>query len=306
MISIESSEMTEVNLSVPNSKGLLTRIADSANKLGPFQWQLWRQQPSARRFHAFCIGTPKSGTHSIAEIFSKRHRAEHEPACESLIRTIIDASTGLVTQAQLVEFVRSRDRELRLEMESSHLLFHFLDILLQEFREARFILTIRDCYSWVDSQINNQLSYIEPDHWKDFGEFKYQSATSRHPKEERILEEFGVYTLDGYLSAWAFHNSRVLATVPKHQLLVVRTEEISRDLLKIAHFVGVPTKHLNSQASHSFKGGKKYGLLSKLDEQYVEDKVNSHCRSLMDAYFPQIENFKAWKKSCLKQPQPVA
>jgi len=31
-----------------------------------------------RAFHAFCLGTPKSGTHSIANMF-KGYRASHEP-----------------------------------------------------------------------------------------------------------------------------------------------------------------------------------------------------------------------------------
>lgn len=255
------------------------------------------QRPAVRRFHAYCIGTPKSGTHSIARMFDKRHRAAHEPIYEPVIRMILAAASGSVSDDQLVEFIRSRDRSLQLEMESSHLLIYFLDLLLAEFAEAKFILTIRDCYSWLDSQINNQLAYIEAGHWKDFGEFKYESETRRHPKEEQVLARFGVYTLDGYLSAWASHNQQALAIVPADKLLVVRTGEISRDLKTIAAFVGVPANQLSALGAHSFKTEKKYGLMAQLDEQYLDDRVNAHCRTLMDAHFPKLKDFKAWKLS---------
>lgn len=224
-------------------------------------------------------------------------RAEHEPVYEPVIEMILAAANGSASRDQLAEFIRSRDRSLQLEMESSHLLIYFLDILMAEFDDARFILTIRDCYSWLDSQINNQLAYIEADHWKDFGEYKYESDMRRHPKEEAVLARFGVYTLDGYLSAWNFHNQQALAIVPADKLLVVRTKEISRDLKKIADFVGVPAKQLSARGAHSFKTERKYGLMEQLDEQYLDDRVNAHCRKLMDAYFPHMENFKAWKLS---------
>ncbi len=255
------------------------------------------RRPPLRSFHAYCIGAPKSGTHSIARMFGKRHRAAHEPIYEPVIAAILAAADGSASRDQLVEFIRSRDRLLQLEMESSHLLVYFLNLLLAEFDDAKFILTIRDCYSWLDSQINNQLAYIEPDHWKDFGEFKYQSDIRRHPKEEQVLARFGVYTLDGYLSAWAFHNHQALAIVPADKLLVVRTGEISGSLKKIADFVGVKANQLNALNAHSFKTERKYGLMEQLDEHYLDDRVNAHCRTLMDTYFPKMENFKAWKSS---------
>jgi hypothetical protein len=277
---------------------LFARIAGSAKRIAGLKMLATgvRRAP-ARRFQAYCIGTPKSGTHSIAKIFGEHYRAAHEPVYEPMIKMILDASNGSVSRDKLVEFIRLRNSSLTLEMESSHLLFYFLDILLAEFDKARFILTIRDCYSWLDSQINNQLSYIEADHWKDFGEFKYQNEILRHTKEEEVLARFGVYTLDGYLSAWAFHNQQILSTVPPHKLLVVKTREISRDLEKIADFVGVPVDRLSTLGTHSFKTRKKYGLLSQLDEQYLEEKVNQHCRTLMDKFYPEMENYKAWKSS---------
>jgi hypothetical protein len=151
-----------------------------------------RKRSPTRRFHAYCIGTSKSGTHSIAEIFSGYYRVAHEPEYEQLIEMIIGASSYALSQAQMAEFVRSRDQQLKLELECSHPLFYLLDTLLDEFPEARFILTLRDCYSWLDSQKNSQLSYIEAKCWQDFGEFKYGHENFHYPREEQILEQFGL------------------------------------------------------------------------------------------------------------------
>jgi hypothetical protein len=257
---------------------------------------LWRR-PAARRFHAYCIGTSKSGTHSVAKLFGRRYRVAHEPGYEQIIDMILNASSGAVCERTLAEFVRSRDRHLRLELECSHPLFHLLEVLLNEFDDAKFILTIRDCYSWLDSQINSQLSRIEGEHWQTLGEYRYGGDSLRHPKEEQSFADFWLYTVDGYLSAWASHNNKVLTTVPRDRLLVVRTQDIAKDIPKLANFLKVPVNYLDPAAAHSFRGAKKFGLLAKLDEQYLEEKVNKHCRILMDAYFPEVESFSSWESA---------
>lgn len=66
---------------------------------------------------------------------------------------------------------------------------------------------------------------------------------------------------------------------------------------KLAGFLGVPLNHLNTKGVHAFKASKKFDLLSNLNEQYLDEKVNKYCRALMDAYFPEVENFRAWEST---------
>src|SRR5262245_13877986 len=88
----------------------------------------WADEPmTARSFHAYCIGTPKSGTHSIAEVFGTRYRVAHEPEYDLLIETILSASSGAIDHSRLAKFVRARDKQLNLELECSHPLFYLLD-----------------------------------------------------------------------------------------------------------------------------------------------------------------------------------
>lgn len=256
-----------------------------------------QQTAGARRFQAYCVGTSKSGTHSLAAVFGRHYRAAHEPEYEQVINTAIAASRGVLGERRLADFVRERDARLGLELECSHPLFHLLDALLAEFPEARFVLTIRDCYSWLDSQMNSHLAYIEERCWRDFGEFKYRADALRHPQEEQLLERFGLFTLDGYLSAWAEHNQKVLTSVPPEKLLVIRTQDIGREVARLADFVGASVSRLDTAGAHSFKVDKKFGLLSKLDAQYVDEKVNKYCRALMDTYFPELEDYRAWESA---------
>ncbi|TGO03170.1 hypothetical protein PN36_11350 [Candidatus Thiomargarita nelsonii] len=92
-------------------------------------------------------------------------------------------------------------------------------------------------------------------------------------------------TLDGYLSYWANSNRRVLTTVPEDRLLIVKTHEITQSMDQIAAFLEIPRESLEVAQSHSYRGLKKHGFLSKIDRDFLEEKVNTHCREIMGKYF---------------------
>ena len=100
----------------------------------------------------------KTGTVSIHAIFRKaQYRCgEHEPESRFLINKILTFYNGKIDTNEFTLYVKHRDRRLGLEMDVSHLNYHLLDILVNEFSEAKFILTIRDCYSWLDSFMDQQ------------------------------------------------------------------------------------------------------------------------------------------------------
>ncbi len=126
-------------------------------------------------------------------------------------------------------------------MDSSYLNYHLLDILVSEFSDAKFILTIRDCYSWIESYFAQHMLALETQnnwfrhHWIDLMDLRYGSR-EKYAKEEAILAEKGLPTLDSYFSYWREHNSKVLATVPEERLLVVKTQEIEQSIRRIEKF----------------------------------------------------------------------
>jgi hypothetical protein len=239
-----------------------------------------------RRLHAYCIGNAKSGTHSVAGLFAREYRAAHEPEPEELARAAVAAESGLLNQPDLARLLRERDARLMLEMDASIFNFFVLDGLVREFPDARFLLLIRDCYSWVDSFVNHQLARpTAPQHgW--FSPWWFRPERFRHSDKAGVLSESGLYPLECYLHAWAEHVERSVATVPPERLLVIRTQDLAGSAGRIAGFLGVPPESLDLSRSHEYRADVKFRVLSKIDRDYLEAAVERRCRAIMTAYFP--------------------
>lgn len=248
-----------------------------------------------RRFHAFSVGVPRSGTHSIGGLFAN-YRAVHEPEAETVIELMVRQATGQdrLSDGQLVQSFQRRDKYLWLEMEASNPIGYFTGTLVKAFPEARFILTIRDCYSWLDSYLNQQSG--QPiytgvnDFWDDMRRVYYSVGDDQHAAGEQVLAERGLYTLDGYLTFWQRRNQMVLEQVPADRLLVIRTTELGESLGKIGRFLSVPADSLVGGKAHLGKGKRKFGLLPMLDRDFLEAKVAKYGGELMREFFPDIRS----------------
>ena len=146
-----------------------------------------------------------------------------------------------MTEREYRDWLVARDREMALEIDSSWFHGSIVDLLVSEFPNARFVLTIRDCYSWLNSEFKRVLHTPsqQPQRVK-MRAFVYNGVATTHAPEERVLKEAGLYPVDNYLARWAAHNEKVLATVPRERLLVVRTQEIRARANEIADFAGLP------------------------------------------------------------------
>jgi hypothetical protein len=243
-----------------------------------------------RKFHIYCVGTAKSGTHSIAHMFDNKLCVGHEPEGDELLDVVFDTLAGSLSETELNRYLLARDRRLWLEVDSSQLNYFFLVGLVELFPDAKFILTIRDPYSWLDSFLNHQLARGGGPKWVKLRDIRFQPDVYVHQQGEQILKEKGLYTLDGYFSYWARHNHTVLETVPEDRLLVVRTDMISDRVDDIAAFAGVETNDIQRERTHAFKAKEKFGLLDRLDQQYLESKVNQYCADLVARFFPEIQS----------------
>jgi hypothetical protein len=79
----------------------------------------FRRIVQKRKIHAFCVGTPKSGTTSIPSMFAN-YRTRHEindTFIVSLIRKSLDKQ---ISTNELEAILQKRDKRNWLEMESSH------------------------------------------------------------------------------------------------------------------------------------------------------------------------------------------
>ena len=71
------------------------------------------QAPGARLARLYCVGAPKSGTHSIAELFAPPVRSLHEPEAERTIDFILAKETGQFTPEQVREHLKPSLRSSR-------------------------------------------------------------------------------------------------------------------------------------------------------------------------------------------------
>ena len=248
-----------------------------------------------KKNHLYCVGTGKSGTHSIAGIF-KNYKVAHDPDEHQAIKIITRIHKGQLTLSEARMHIKEREDYLDLEVNSSVLNYFFLGELLSLFPDAKFILTIRDCYTWLDSVLNHQLSHPCPEWLKDFYEIRYRPNRYEHSKEDSILADCGLYSIEGYLACWAEHNAFVIQTVAKDRLLIVRTTDISVSLGRISDFVGVPLQTLDKQKTHLYPARTKYYLLDKIDSDFLAEKADFHCSKLMAEFFPDIISYDCISK----------
>jgi hypothetical protein len=80
---------------------------------------------------------PKTGTTTMHAIFRKQYRSAHEPEARFTMKKILAFTKGNIDQSQFTQYIKHQDRRLGLEMNSSSLNYHSIDILVNECRDAK-------------------------------------------------------------------------------------------------------------------------------------------------------------------------
>ncbi|MGD1930910.1 MAG: sulfotransferase [Leptolyngbyaceae cyanobacterium] len=246
-----------------------------------------------RRFHAYCVGLPRSGTHSFGYMFGSRYSSKHEPAKKTTISHLLRHLSGTYTESQWKALLRCRDLKLGLELESSHYLHHTMAILAEMYPEAKFIHTVREPLSWLASEINQNLETCENPMWRAIERARYERYGFRYAPEEKVLAALdAVWPVASYLSYWRDHNELIMRVIPKDRLLVLRTHEIKHSIDRIAHFLNIHPETINTSASHSGKNSsKKFDLYAHVDMDFVQKKVDLHCGPLVEQLFDKVPQF---------------
>jgi transcriptional regulator with XRE-family HTH domain len=275
---------------VENTGEILERVASALGVSLPDLYWVVFESPANRRFHAYNVGIGKSGTMSLARIFS-RYSSWHEFLLELTMRHVYSASDGEIDDAAMDGYLKSRDRLGNLELDSAGFHATYIERLVRLFPNARFVVTIRDCYSWLDSFLDTMLDFAPtlPD-WRFDGFYNRKFGITREvvSSSAKLSAEIP-RILDKLLEAWAYPNRRVLAAVPESKRLIVRTSEISESLPLLAAFVGIAEETLD--AEESFSNARpahlRHHLLETIDEQILEESVSRNCADLMRTIFPE-------------------
>ena len=218
----------------------------------------------------FCVGLAKAGTHTVTEVMATGLRSAHEPEPHELIGLLARARAGQLPLEEARELFEWRQRRLRLQFESSHLLGAFVPQLVEIFPESRFLLLVRDCRAWINSMINDEL-YVRstPGYpmWRVVFE-QYLGPAGGCPPEERVLEELELAPLECYVAFWTGEITSIMDAVPSGRLLVVRTEDLSREVATVAGFFGMPAPAPG--APHSYRAAGTRDVLAGIDPGHLD------------------------------------
>ncbi len=226
----------------------------------------------------FCVGDEKTGTHSVAGLF-RAYRSEHEPEAHDL-RPLVEARLrGEPVDDAIEAYVADKEARLHLEVDSSFLNGEIIDLLVGAYPDARYVLTLREPRSWLDSKLNQMITY-ESTRCIDLRALRH-GPPQGHPAEERALAERGLPTLDGLFGEYARFNAGVVEHVPDDRLLVLRTPDIRDHADRLATFAGVPLDTLDLERSHEFQGPVKHHVLDELDPSYLDAKLHQHCDAVV-------------------------
>ena len=253
----------------------------AAQRLGLLPWLL------PRRTDISCCGLSKTGTHSMAGLF-KAYRAEHHPDRDTRLELAIGSLQGRLAKGSIERLLRRRDRVLWLEMESSTLAGILIEPLARACPTKRFVLTVRDVYSWCNSWFDHNLNFPKESRFTDLDRVRLQPEAFPSGRHDRPLQDRGFFSLAAYFSLWSRHTRRVLDVLPAERLLVVRTHEILARVTDIADFARVPASSLQPDYGWEFRTERKHGVLAALDPGYVSETAERCSGCLMKRFFAEI------------------
>lgn len=249
-----------------------------------------RRRYGPRRFQAYTIAAGKSGTHSVANMFSHCYRAAHEPEAADIIATTMRRMGGEMDDAAMAAWLENRDRRLGLEMDSSGVNSIIAADLVRQFPKAHFIITMRDCFSWANSWFNQMLNNPSPSpHWQTWREALHGTREScSFTPAEAALEAAGTWSLDRVFQGWVRMYRSGLEAAPSDRTLRIHTHRLRSDADRLANFLGVPLASIDTDRSHAYRAPKNRNLLHAIDPAYVNELAQEMCGDIMREFYPDL------------------
>lgn len=239
-----------------------------------------------RRFRLYALGLPKTGTVSIHALFGK-FLSGHEFWQWDTNQKFIQFTEQAIGRNEFREFLIMRDAAASLEMDSAYFNRYYINILSEEFADAKFVCLIRDPESWVRSQIN---------YFIDTEKEALQSKRIDNgfpfdlPRGDQASRDELLLHIDDYIEvtfkSWANAYRMILSQTEKispERYCFIRTNEISQKLGAIAEFAGVSETNLIADKAHSNKADYRVDVLKMVSPVLIAQYYNRHCKELWDS-----------------------
>jgi Sulfotransferase domain len=248
---------------------------------------------------AFCVGQAKSGTASLAALLAANHRAVHEPERAQILEMILRESRSEVSEDAFRSYLLARDERLRLEYDIAWANQFLIGHLVTVFPDARFIILVRDPYTWLQSICGHLVSRNIPSDVRAFLDWWFRPDFYPHTQYDHALQGVGVYSIAAYLNAWNQHVSVCNQLIPPSRRLILRTHELGRSHQQLADFLQIPVDGLNISIGHVNRGTWSDRIESLVDRAYLSEMVRSICNENLACYFPEVASaedaYQLWK-----------
>ena len=241
---------------------------------------------AGRKGRVFALGPPKSGTTSIASIFTEYCRADHEAHRPRTVAEMHGHFTGQLSDDDLMASYRARDKQLVLDVESNCFLAYRPDLLAATFPDSRFIIAVREPRAWLTSIVDNNINFprdknevLRQWHRVFFGE----PGQPGLPGDEALVAK-GLYPVATYLKYWTSTYDKCLGLVSESRRMVVGTGQITERTPQMLEFAGYSPKAVDTGASHRNRTKAKHDVLSGVDEAHIEAMLDEHCAAFIERH----------------------
>jgi len=233
----------------------------------------------------YTVGLFRTGSNSLYEIFRREFRAAHEFMLRPIWAAIQSYVSREISRADFIECIKHRETEGNLEMDAAGFNFFYVDILLGLRPDAKFILTLRDAYSWVNSCIDALLSKRQYDaaQTRFIGQFINNIEHLADNQFEWVEKREDRICVEQLVKLWATANTFLLRAIPPERLLVLYTDSLSDSIHEIAPFIGVSENELSTAHANA---GRGLNYLACFDPRALERIFAVHASELMTERFP--------------------
>jgi hypothetical protein len=183
--------------------------------------------------------------------------------------------------------MRRRNLRFGLEMDSAAFLTLFVPELAAMYPRARFVVLLRDCFTWMDTRVEKWLrsgetltdlsDWAGPYRWSDWG-VRYAVAPTA---DDAPLVERGLPPVGTLARRWGETYTQVLTDAPPDRTLVLRTQDLDSSIVRLAEFVGVDASTLTAGV-HRNRVEERQHLFSRLDHDHIIREAERYCAPVME------------------------
>ena len=212
----------------------------------------------------------------------------HEPERAATLDLILRHVHGELSDTAIREHLRARDARLDLEYDVAWANQFLIRHLLAVFPAAKFIVLIRDCYTWLQSITGHLTVRDVPGDVVAFLRWWFKPDRYPHGACDRLLADCGLFSVSAYLHAWNRHVDSCIGSIPAERRLVLRTNELGNSHRRLAGFLGIPVSSLDVANGRRNRGIPMEPITSVVAPAYVDEMVHSICGANMARHFPEL------------------